>query len=123
MSDRWLTFSLAAATAIPYGLLGDFGPGNSVLPWLGMFAGCAAWVVMVRWGLQRGWWRIAHQDGEPISPYLRVLGLTDTSSGADVKRAFRKQARRHHPDAGGDAARFCELVEAKEHVLDGLESA
>jgi curved DNA-binding protein len=36
---------------------------------------------------------------------------------ADVKHAFRKQARKHHPDTGGDAAKFRELVEAKERVL------
>ena len=35
-------------------------------------------------------------------------------------RAFREQAKRHHPDAGGDAEKFRELVEAKERVLDDL---
>ena len=35
-----------------------------------------------------------------------------------MKHAFREAgARQHHPDAGGDAAKFRELVEAKERVL------
>jgi len=29
----------------------------------------------------------------------------------DVKRRFRELARQTHPDAGGDAARFIELME------------
>jgi hypothetical protein len=39
-----------------------------------------------------------------------------------VQRAFRERAKRHHPDAGGDAKQFRDLVEAKERVLDDLAS-
>ena len=88
-----------------------------MLPWLGMLAGWGAWMLVGRWGIRRGWWLVAHEDSSPTSVYLRVLGLSPTATRADVKHAFREQARKHHPDAGGDAAKFCDLVEAKERVL------
>jgi curved DNA-binding protein len=62
---------------------------------------------------------VVHEAGS-ASPYLAILGLKSASSREDVKRAFRQQARQHHPDAGGDAAKFREIVEAKEHMLDVL---
>ena len=88
-----------------------------------MLAGWLAWVAVARWGISRGWWRVTHEDSSSVSPYLKLLGLKPTCTRADVKRAFRKRARQYHPDTGGDAAKFRELVEAKEHVLDGLASA
>jgi molecular chaperone DnaJ len=45
--------------------------------------------------------------------YYSVLGLTKEASEADIKRAFRELARKHHPDvnpAGGEA--FREINEA-----------
>jgi DnaJ-domain-containing protein 1 len=119
MSKRSIPIILGAATAIPFGLLGGFGPtgDHSILPWLGMLAGWGTWMLVARLGISRGWWLVAHEDSSPTSAYLRVLGLSPTATRADVKHAFREQARKHHPDAGGDAARFRELVEAKERVL------
>jgi hypothetical protein len=120
MSNRFIPITLGAATAIPFGLLGGFGPtaDHSILPWLGMLAGCGAWVLVARWGISRGWWLVAREGSSSLSAYLRVLGLSTTATRADVKHAFRKQARKHHPDAGGNAAKFRELVEAKERVLE-----
>ena len=119
MSNRFIPITLGAATAIPFGLLGGFGPigDHSIVPWLGFLAGWAAWVLVARWGIRRGWWLVAHEDSSSLSAYLRVLGLSTTATRADVKHAFREQARKHHPDAGGDAAKFRVLVEAKERVL------
>ena len=47
MSNRWIPLTLGAATAIPFGLLGGFGPtgDHSILPWLGMVAGWGAWML------------------------------------------------------------------------------
>jgi DnaJ-domain-containing protein 1 len=120
MSNRFIPITLGAATAIPFGLLGGFGPtaDHSILPWLGMLAGWGAWALVARMGIRRGWWLVAHEDRSPTSAYLRVLGLSPTDTRADVKNAFRKQSRKHHPDAGGDAEKFRELVEAKERVLE-----
>jgi hypothetical protein len=42
---------------------------------------------------------------------LAKLGLPPDAGGADVKRRFRELAKERHPDAGGDAAVFIELME------------
>ena len=64
MSNRCIPLTLCAATAIPFGLLGGFGStgDHSILPWGGMFAGWAAWVLVARWGISRGWWLVAHEN-------------------------------------------------------------
>jgi hypothetical protein len=118
--DRIIPITLTATTAIPLGLLGGFGTtgDHSLVPWLGMLAGWATWMLVARWGIRRGWWLVAHEDGAPMSAYLRVLGLKSTCTRADVVRAYRKRALRYHPDHGGEAAKFRELVEAKECVLE-----
>ncbi len=55
-------------------------------------------------------------------PY-RVLGLPPGSTTAEVKRAYRLLAKRHHPDAGeGSVARFLEIQAAYE-VLARLDTA
>jgi hypothetical protein len=120
MSDTWtIPITLGAATAIPFGLLGGFGPtgDQSIVPWLGMVAGWGAWMLIAREGIRRGWWLVTHEEGAPMSAYLAVLGLKPTCTRSDVVRAYRKRAKRFHPDHGGDAAKFRDLVEAKERVL------
>jgi DnaJ-class molecular chaperone len=49
----------------------------------------------------------------PLADPYRVLGLRTSASDAEVQAAFRRLARRHHPDLNGgsmDAARRFELV-------------
>ena len=41
--------------------------------------------------------------------YYKTLGVPRTASADDIKKAFRKLARTHHPDAGGDEAKFKEI--------------
>ena len=67
-------------------------------------------------------------SGGPGSPgleykdYYAVLGVPRTASAAEVKKAFRKLARQHHPDAKpGDTAaerRFKDINEANEVLSD-----
>lgn len=47
-----------------------------------------------------------------------VLDLTPDASPEDVKRAYRRKAREHHPDAGGDEERFKEVTQAYEVLSD-----
>jgi DnaJ-class molecular chaperone len=44
--------------------------------------------------------------------YYQVLGVSKTASSDEIKSAFRKLAHQHHPDKGGDAAKFKEINEA-----------
>jgi len=50
----------------------------------------------------------------PTANYYDVLGLKKDASAADIKKAFRRLARKHHPDAGGDEEKFKEINEAYE---------
>jgi molecular chaperone DnaJ len=44
--------------------------------------------------------------------YYSVLGVSKGASQAEIKTAFRKLAHKHHPDKGGDSAKFKEINEA-----------
>lgn len=45
--------------------------------------------------------------------YYQILGLSKGASEADIKKAFRELAHKHHPDKeGGDEAKFKEINEA-----------
>jgi len=44
--------------------------------------------------------------------YYKILGIDRTASADDIKKAYRKQAMRHHPYRGGDKDQFTKLQEA-----------
>lgn len=50
--------------------------------------------------------------------YYDILGVPRTATAEEIKKAFRKQARKHHPDAGGSEERFKEINEAYEVLSD-----
>lgn len=50
--------------------------------------------------------------------YYRILGVSRTADAEEIKKAYRQLARKHHPDAGGDEARFKEINEAYEVLSD-----
>jgi len=54
----------------------------------------------------------------PEKDYYDVLGVPRTATADEIKKAFRKQARKHHPDAGGSEERFKEINEAYEVLSD-----
>jgi curved DNA-binding protein len=55
--------------------------------------------------------------------YYKTLGVPRTASADEIKKAFRKLARTHHPDAGGDESKFKEINEAYEVLSDEKKRA
>ena len=53
-----------------------------------------------------------------MKDYYGILGVPKTASADDIKKAFRKAAMKHHPDRGGDQARFKEINEAYDILSD-----
>lgn len=55
-------------------------------------------------------------------PY-KVLGVEKTASAADIKKAYRNAAKKHHPDKGGKAEEFKKINEAYETLGDSKKRA
>jgi DnaJ-class molecular chaperone len=49
------------------------------------------------------------------------LGVEDTASPEDIKRAFRKRAQKNHPDKGGDDATFQKIEQAYRILSDPIK--
>jgi molecular chaperone DnaJ len=54
----------------------------------------------------------------PTANYYDILGVKKDASTDEIKKAFRRLARKHHPDAGGDEEKFKEINEAYEVLSD-----
>ena len=52
-----------------------------------------------------------------MNPY-HVLGIEEKADTATIKEAYRQLARKHHPDRGGDVAKFKEATEAYSILSD-----
>jgi molecular chaperone DnaJ len=50
--------------------------------------------------------------------YYEILGIGKSASTDEIKKAFRRAAVEHHPDKGGDEAKFKEINEAYEVLKD-----
>ncbi len=50
--------------------------------------------------------------------YYEALGVGKGASADEIKKAFRRAAVEHHPDKGGDEAKFKEINEAYEVLKD-----
>ena len=53
-----------------------------------------------------------------MNNYYDVLGVNEQSTSADITKAFKDLAKTHHPDRGGDEAKFKEINEAYATLKD-----
>jgi curved DNA-binding protein len=47
-----------------------------------------------------------------MKDYYDILGVDEKATSTDITRAFKDLAKKHHPDRGGDEAKFKEINEA-----------
>lgn len=50
--------------------------------------------------------------------YYKVLGVAESATDKEITRAYRKLAKEHHPDSGGDEERFKEISAAYDVLGD-----
>ena len=53
------------------------------------------------------------------SDALRTLGLRKGATPEEIKKAYKRLAREHHPDKGGDSNEFIKISEAYESLQGG----
>ena len=53
-----------------------------------------------------------------MTDYYEILGVNRNSSDDEIKKAYKKMASKHHPDKGGDTAKFQEIQKAYETLSD-----
>lgn len=58
-----------------------------------------------------------------MKDYYSILGVPRTATQDEIKRAFRKLASVHHPDKGGDTAKFQEIQAAYDTLGDEQKRA
>lgn len=50
--------------------------------------------------------------------YYQILGVSKSATKDEIKKAFHKLAHQHHPDKGGEEAKFKEINEAYQTLSD-----
>jgi curved DNA-binding protein CbpA len=55
--------------------------------------------------------------------YYKVLGLENNASAGEIRKAFRKLSKTHHPDKGGDPEMFKNIAAAYEVLSDSEKKA
>lgn len=55
--------------------------------------------------------------------HYNTLGVSDSAAPDEIKKAYRKLASQHHPDKGGDTAKFQQIEEAYRVLSDPNQKA
>jgi DnaJ-class molecular chaperone len=58
-------------------------------------------------------------SGPRKAQLLSILGLGPSATKADVSKAYKKLALKHHPDKGGDPSMFRQINDAKTELIGG----
>jgi curved DNA-binding protein len=58
-----------------------------------------------------------------MTDYYELLGVSKTASPDEIKKAYRRLAAKHHPDRGGDTAKFQEIQAAYDILSDSNKRA
>lgn len=53
-----------------------------------------------------------------MNDFYNILGVAKNASQDEIKKAYRKLAAKHHPDRGGDTAKFQQIEEAYRTLSD-----
>jgi len=58
-----------------------------------------------------------------MTDYYKTLGVSENASPDEIKKAYRSLANKHHPDKGGDQARFKDISVANDILSDPQKRA
>jgi curved DNA-binding protein len=58
-----------------------------------------------------------------MTDFYQTLGVAETATPEEIKKAYRKLANQHHPDKGGDQAKFKDISVAYDTLSDANKRA
>src|SRR4051812_45603393 len=53
--------------------------------------------------------------------YYKILGVSDAATDKEIKAAYRRLSKKHHPDSGGDEEQFKEVSAAWDVLGDAAK--